>query len=65
MCQATEADAVLLTEESVRRLLPDWLWLPVTEPAVELVTWLVWQPETRQVVERVAELVRGLDAEAS
>jgi LysR family transcriptional regulator, benzoate and cis,cis-muconate-responsive activator of ben and cat genes len=58
--EATEADAVLLTIDSARRLLPGWSWLPFAEPKVELVTRVVWQPATRSVVHRVADVISGL-----
>jgi DNA-binding transcriptional LysR family regulator len=57
---ATEADAVLLTIDSAQRLLPDWSWLPLAEPALELVTRVVWQPATRSVVQTAAEVISGL-----
>ncbi|MCI2422419.1 LysR family transcriptional regulator [Saccharopolyspora sp. K220] len=55
--EATEADAVLLTEHSANRLLPGWPWLSLTDPPLELTSWVVWQPTTRAVVEQVAELI--------
>ncbi|OXM70135.1 MULTISPECIES: LysR family transcriptional regulator [Amycolatopsis] len=55
--EATKSDAVLLTEHSATRLLPGWPWRPVVEPALELVTWLVWQPSTRTVVDEVARTI--------
>jgi LysR family transcriptional regulator, benzoate and cis,cis-muconate-responsive activator of ben and cat genes len=58
--EATEADAVLLTMDSARRLLPAWSWLPLADRALELVTRVVWQPATRSVVQRVAEVISGL-----
>jgi hypothetical protein len=58
--EATEADAVLLTMDSARRLLPEWSWLALAEPAPELVTRVVWQPATRPVVQRAAEVISGL-----
>jgi DNA-binding transcriptional LysR family regulator len=58
--EATEADAVLLTIDSARRQLPNWSWLPLAEPPLELVTRMVWQPATRSVVQKVAEVISGL-----
>ena len=54
--EAAKADAVLLIEHSARRLLPEWPWLPLTEPEVSLSTWLAWPPETRTVVGEVARV---------
>jgi DNA-binding transcriptional LysR family regulator len=58
--EATEADAVLLTTDSAERQLPGWPWLPLAEPALDLVTRVVWQPATRSVVQRVAEVISAL-----
>ncbi|ASR35992.1 LysR family transcriptional regulator [Prauserella marina] len=58
--EATESDAVVLTENSARRLLPQWPWLRLAEDSVDLTTWLIWQPATRTVVTRVAEVISGL-----
>ncbi|GAB3572848.1 LysR family transcriptional regulator [Amycolatopsis endophytica] len=58
--EATKSDAVLLTEHSATRLLPGWPWRPVVEPELELVTWLVWQPATRAVVDEVARRLAGV-----
>jgi DNA-binding transcriptional LysR family regulator len=55
--EAVKADAVLLIEHSARRLLPDWPWRPLTEPELQLVTWLTWPPETRTVVDDVVRVV--------
>ncbi|MGP4020668.1 LysR family transcriptional regulator [Saccharopolyspora sp. 5N708] len=55
--EATEADAVLLTEHSANRLLPGWPWLSLVDPPLELTTWVVWQPTTRTVVQQVAALI--------
>jgi hypothetical protein len=61
MCAtAMDADAVLLTTDSARRVLPGWSWRALAEPALELVTWLVWPPTTRSVVQRVADVISGL-----
>lgn len=47
------ADAVLLTEPSALRLLPDWPWRRLVEPEVSLPTWVARQPLTRGVVAAV------------
>ena len=57
--EATKSDAVLLTEHSAARLLPGWPWRPVVEPELDLVTWLVWPPATRAVVDEVARQLSG------
>ncbi|MEV6233105.1 LysR family transcriptional regulator [Saccharopolyspora shandongensis] len=57
--EASEAEAVLLTEHSAHRLLPGWPWVPLVDPPLELTTWVVWQASTRPVVEQVAELISG------
>ncbi|HVV14585.1 LysR family transcriptional regulator [Amycolatopsis sp.] len=54
---ASEADAVLLTEPSARRLLPDWQWAPLTDPGFALPTWLARQAQVRAVVAQVAEVL--------
>jgi DNA-binding transcriptional LysR family regulator len=51
---AGDASAALLTRPSARRLLPDWSWHPLTDPAFQLPTWITYQPQTRAVVPRVA-----------
>ncbi|MEV4729716.1 LysR family transcriptional regulator [Saccharopolyspora sp. NPDC049426] len=55
--EAVKADAVLLVEHSAHRLLPDWPWLPLTEPELPLVTWLAWPAETRAVVRDIARVI--------
>lgn len=58
MCaEATEADAVLLSATSAARLLPDWLWSELVEPAVQLRTWAVHQPLTRGIVAATARAI--------
>jgi DNA-binding transcriptional LysR family regulator len=48
--EATDADAVLLSEPSATRMLPEWPWSEVVEPTVRLRTWAVRQDRTRAVV---------------
>lgn len=55
--EAAKADAVLLVEHTAHRLLPDWPWLPLTEPELPLVTWLAWPAETRAVVRDIARVI--------
>lgn len=45
--EAAGADAVLLSESSARRLLPDWPWRPLVEPQVDLCTWIAHPALTR------------------
>lgn len=54
---ATSSVAVMLTEASASRLLPDWQWKPLKEPEMALETWLVRQPVTRAIVEKVADII--------
>ncbi|KAA9155280.1 LysR family transcriptional regulator [Amycolatopsis acidicola] len=54
---ASEADAVLLTEPSAKRLLPEWPWAPLTDPGFALPTWLARQAQVRTVVTQVAEVL--------
>ncbi|MDN5913909.1 MAG: hypothetical protein L0I76_02120 [Pseudonocardia sp.] len=60
--EADEADAVLLSATSAARLLPDWLWSELVEPAVQLRTWAVHQPLTRGIVTATARAI-GNDEE--
>jgi hypothetical protein len=54
---ATSSVAVMLTEASASRLLPDWQWKQLLEPAMALETWLVRQPVTRDIVQQVASII--------
>lgn len=54
---STSVIAVLLTEASAHRLLPDWQWKRLVEPTLTLETWLVRQTVTREIVETVADLI--------
>jgi hypothetical protein len=54
---ATSSVAVMLTEASASRLLPDWQWKQLVEPAMALETWMVRQPVTRDIVEKVAGII--------
>ncbi|MFJ8956305.1 LysR family transcriptional regulator [Streptomyces sp. NPDC102381] len=51
---AGDAAAALLTRPSAHRLLPDWTWHPLAEPAFRLPTWIAHQPQTRAIIARVA-----------
>lgn len=48
---ATGATASVQTRTSAKRLLPDWRWVPLIDPTVEMETWIVKQPTNRAVVE--------------
>nr|WP_066290325.1 LysR family transcriptional regulator [Arthrobacter sp. B6] len=54
---STSSVAVMLTEASAHRLLPDWHWKQLVDPAIALETWLVRQPVTRGIVEKVADII--------
>ncbi|BCW54376.1 MULTISPECIES: LysR family transcriptional regulator [unclassified Arthrobacter] len=54
---STSSVAVMLTEASASRLLPDWPWKQLVDPAMALETWLVRQPVTRGIVEEVAGVI--------
>jgi hypothetical protein len=41
--EATDADAVPLSEPSATRMLPDWPRSKLVDPAVQLRTWAAWQ----------------------
>ncbi|WP_020672256.1 LysR family transcriptional regulator [Amycolatopsis nigrescens] len=58
--EAAGTAAVLLTESSAGRLLPGWPWSRLVEPPFLMRTWLVRQPVTRAIVERVATVVAGV-----
>ncbi|MBB4689266.1 LysR family transcriptional regulator [Amycolatopsis jiangsuensis] len=60
---ATDASAALLTRRSAQRLLPEWRWIPLTEPEFTLPTWLACQPQTRAIVAEVAEVFTTTSAE--
>jgi DNA-binding transcriptional LysR family regulator len=62
--EAVRADGVLLVEHSAQRLLPDWRWLPLTEPELTLDTWLVWQPLTRDIVTEAARVIPAAKRDA-
>lgn len=47
------ADLAITTEYSATRLLPDWSWHPLVEPAIQLETFAVRQRSTRAVVVQV------------
>ncbi len=53
---ASDAAAALLTRPSAHRLLPDWPWLPLTEPGFALPTWLAQESQVRTIVAAVAEV---------
>ena len=57
---ASNADAVLLTEPSAARLLPAWPWSRLVEPEVALHTWAARQPLTRGVVAAVMDTITKL-----
>jgi len=54
---ATSSVAVMLTEASAHRLLPNWQWKQLVDPAMALDTWLVRQPVSRGIVEDVAAII--------
>ncbi|WP_164206926.1 LysR family transcriptional regulator [[Micrococcus luteus] ATCC 49442] len=54
---ATSSVAVMLTEASASRLLPDWQWKQLINPTMALETWMVRQPVSRGIVEKVAETI--------
>ncbi|MGN7200387.1 LysR family transcriptional regulator [Arthrobacter sp. SAFR-044] len=54
---ATSSVAVMLTEASANRLLPDWQWKQLKEPTMALETWMVRQPVTRDIVKKVADII--------
>jgi LysR family transcriptional regulator, benzoate and cis,cis-muconate-responsive activator of ben and cat genes len=53
--EATKADAVLLSEPSAARTLPDWPWRQLINPTVYLRTWATRLDRTRIVVVRAME----------
>jgi DNA-binding transcriptional LysR family regulator len=53
--EATDADAVLLSEPSAARTLPEWPWRTLINPAVHLRTWATRQDRTRTVVTQAME----------
>lgn len=57
--EATEADAVLLSEPSAARMLPDWPWRQLVDPEVPLRTWMARQDRTRTVVNAAMEAMLG------
>ncbi len=62
--EATNADAVLLSEPSATRMLPGWPWKKLVAPAVPLRTWAARQDRTRSVVSAAMEAVTQLDNRA-
>ena len=62
--EATEADAVLLSEPSATRMLPEWPWSQLVDPAVPLRTWAARQDRTRSVVSAAMEAVTQLEESA-
>ncbi|MGS0688713.1 LysR family transcriptional regulator [Nakamurella sp. GG22] len=52
---ATDADAVLLSEPSATRTLTDWPWRKMIDPTVHLRTWAARQERTRTVVTQAME----------
>lgn len=59
--EATDADAVLLTESSAARLLPEWPWSRLVDPEAALHTWAARQPLTRAVVAAVLDALTRPD----
>ncbi|GAA1206848.1 LysR family transcriptional regulator [Prauserella alba] len=54
---AADATAVLLTEASAARLLPEWSWLQLTDPPFLMRTWLVRHQTTRSIVMDISEVM--------
>jgi len=54
---AGDAAAALLTRPSAQRLLPEWPWIPLDGPTFVLPLWLAQRPQTRVVVNTVADTV--------
>lgn len=54
---ATGAAASVQTRFSAGRLLPDWRWVPLVRPTVEMETWLVMSPFRRETAHRVASVI--------
>lgn len=59
--EATEADAVLLSEPSAARMLPKWPWSQLVDPAVPLRTWMARQDRTRTAVTATMEAITNDD----
>jgi LysR family transcriptional regulator, benzoate and cis,cis-muconate-responsive activator of ben and cat genes len=55
--EAAEADAVLLSEPSAARMLPNWPWSQLIDPAVPLRTWMARQDRTRTIVTAAMEAI--------
>lgn len=51
---ATGSIASVQTRTSALRLLPEWKWVPLVDPAIEMETWIIKQPSNRAVVDAVA-----------
>jgi DNA-binding transcriptional LysR family regulator len=56
---AVKAEAAVLIEYSARRLLPGWPWIPLTEPNIQLVTWVAWDSEARTIVEDAVQVIEN------
>ena len=56
---AVKAEAAVLIEYSARRLLPGWPWIPLTEPDIQLVTWVAWDSEARTIVEDAVRVIEN------
>lgn len=55
---ATGAIASVQTRTSALRLLPDWRWVPLVDPAIEMETWIIKQSANRAVVDAVVRAAR-------
>ena len=58
--EATEADAVLLSEPSAARMMAEWRWSKLVDPAVVLRTWAARQNLTRAIVTAAMDAIAGL-----
>lgn len=59
---ATGSTASVQTRFSASRLLPDWRWVPLIQPTIEMETWLVMSPSRRETTERVASVIAAAAA---
>jgi DNA-binding transcriptional LysR family regulator len=59
--EATNAEAVLLSEPSAIRMLPEWTWSKLVDPTVPLRTWAARQQSTRAVVTAAMDAISQLN----
>jgi len=57
--RATGAVVSVQTESTAKRLLPDWHWFPLIEPAVDLESWLVAPRDLRPTVQKTVSAMQN------